>query len=66
MLAERRQISLHYAAIKYKINKKYIFKGIWDNVSVKRSSIIACHSIATHLLEVDEVIRAGINIKTGQ
>lgn len=44
----------------------FVPQGIWDNVGVKRSSIIACHSIATHLLEVDEVIRAGINLKTGQ
>lgn len=42
-------------------------KGIWDNVSVKRCSIEACHNIASHLLEVDEVIRAGMtNLKTGQ
>uniref|UniRef100_A0A915EQY6 Uncharacterized protein n=1 Tax=Ditylenchus dipsaci TaxID=166011 RepID=A0A915EQY6_9BILA len=45
----------------------FVPQGVWDNVSVKRSSIEACHSIASHLLEVDEVIRAGMtNLKTGQ
>jgi len=35
--------------------------GIYDNVCVKRSSITACHNIASHLLEVDEVLRAGLS-----
>jgi len=42
-------------------------QGIWDNVSVKKSSLSACNSIATNLLEVDEVMRAGMrDLKGGQ
>ncbi|KAI6189536.1 Chaperonin Cpn60 TCP-1 domain containing protein [Aphelenchoides bicaudatus] len=41
--------------------------GIWDNVCVKRSSLNAAYNIASNLLEVDEVMRAGMtNLKTPQ
>jgi len=40
-------------------------KGIWDNVRVKRASLSATCSIACNLLEVDEVMRAGMtNLKS--
>jgi len=34
--------------------------GIWDNVGVKKSSLSAAYNIASSLLEVDEVMRAGM------
>lgn len=41
--------------------------GIWDNVCVKQSSLNAAYNIASNLLEVDEVMRAGmVNLKTPQ
>lgn len=41
--------------------------GIWDNVCVKQASLAACESIASNLLEVDEVMRAGMrDLKGGQ
>lgn len=42
-----------------KQNVKF-FQGIWDNVRVKKSCLTACNEIATNLLEVDEVMRAGM------
>lgn len=42
-------------------------KGIWDNVRVKRASLSATVSIACNLLEVDEVMRAGMtNLKASE
>lgn len=35
-------------------------QGVWDNVRVKQASLAACQSIASNLLEVDEVMRAGM------
>ncbi|VDD90764.1 unnamed protein product [Enterobius vermicularis] len=38
--------------------------GIWDNVIVKKNSISSCYVIASNLLLVDEVMRAGMtNLK---
>lgn len=40
------------------------FQGIWDNVIVKKNSISSCYVIASNLLLVDEVMRAGMtNLK---
>ncbi|KAI6218539.1 T-complex protein 1 subunit zeta-like, protein [Aphelenchoides fujianensis] len=42
-----------------------LVSGIWDNVCVKRSSLNAAYDISSNLLEVDEVVRAGLtNLKT--
>uniref|UniRef100_A0A914IC20 T-complex protein 1 subunit zeta n=1 Tax=Globodera rostochiensis TaxID=31243 RepID=A0A914IC20_GLORO len=42
-------------------------QGIWDNVCVKQASLNACQNIASNLLEVDEVMRAGMrDLKTVQ
>lgn len=38
----------------------FLPNGIWDNVRVKKSCLTACNEIATNLLEVDEVMRAGM------
>ncbi|KAI6186958.1 Chaperonin Cpn60 TCP-1 domain containing protein [Aphelenchoides besseyi] len=44
-----------------------LVNGIWDNVCVKRSSLNAAYDISSNLLEVDEVVRAGLtNLKTPQ
>jgi len=44
-----------------------VSQGVWDNVIVKRNGLSACHEIASNLLEVDEVLRAGMrDLKGGQ
>ena len=49
------------------IKKKIFFlKGVWDNVRVKQASLAAAVTIASNLLEVDEVMRAGLrDLKSG-
>uniref|UniRef100_A0A915N4N9 Uncharacterized protein n=1 Tax=Meloidogyne javanica TaxID=6303 RepID=A0A915N4N9_MELJA len=37
-----------------------ILQGVWDNVRVKQASLAAAVTIASNLLEVDEVMRAGL------
>ncbi|KAL3111391.1 hypothetical protein niasHT_019621 [Heterodera trifolii] len=42
-------------------------QSVWDNVCVKQASLNACQNIASNLLEVDEVMRAGMrDLKGGQ
>jgi len=42
-------------------------QDVWDNACVKKASLAACQTIACNLLEVDEVMRAGMtNLKTPQ
>jgi T-complex protein 1 subunit zeta len=44
-----------------------ILQGVWDNVRVKQATIAASMTIASNLLEVDEVMRAGMrDLKGGQ
>nr|CAD2150662.1 unnamed protein product [Meloidogyne enterolobii] len=43
-----------------------ILQGVWDNVRVKQASLAAAVTIASNLLEVDEVMRAGLrDLKSG-
>lgn len=64
-LVEMRNKTQSPVGVDLRSGEPFIPTGVWDNVSVKRSSLEACQNIACNLLEVDEVMRAGMtNLKT--